>query len=100
LVAQLPPSFPTRRSSDLPAVNSFAASHPSLESRSTSSAVRSGRASLRRSSASTLSAPPPSTVHLASRFAQTQLEFSRASIASEGDRKSTRLNSSHVKISY
>src|SRR5690606_39971130 len=72
-------SFPTRRSSDL-AARSEARHHPGFR-RNDASAARRGAARVARDDPH-------------------RLDRTRAQGAADRDRKSTRLNSSHVKISY
>src|SRR5690606_41133107 len=85
------PSFPTRRSSDLGV-------HPGRGGRA--GALRAGRAP----AAADLPVPAVRVADRAGRGRAEQLRPLRAAGADPGDpqpdRKSTRLNSSHVKISY
>src|SRR5690606_41820535 len=78
-------SFPTRRSSDLFRINSPKPGRSLSQTASVASGVTSRRAG-----------PVPPVVITRQHLSRSQSSISTPSI----DRKSTRLNSSHVKISY
>src|SRR5690606_40651173 len=90
-------SFPTRRSSDLSSVVSSVSR--STESR-TDSVVRSDSSSMRTASRSESSCMRTVDVPLQKQVAARREDACAVEGGPVGDRKSTRLNSSHVKISY